>query len=77
MAVVFKVLAWLVIVGGIITAASVGSEHSYIGNKGVAVVTIIVMTIFTAAAVAFFGYVLDLLLDIRKNTASRARETSS
>ncbi len=65
-----KIASFLVILGGIATVAEVAKDQSYIGNKGPAVVGIIAGTIFTAAAVAFFAYVLDLLLGIERNTSS-------
>jgi hypothetical protein len=69
-AVVFKIGSLVVIVGGVIALANVGSSQFYIGDKGTADAGIIAGTIFTAAAIAFFAYVLDLLIGIERNTTS-------
>ena len=67
---VFKVASFLVLIGGAITAVQFSHDQSYTGNKGQIEVGIIAGTIFTAAAVAFFAYVLDLLIGIERNTSS-------
>jgi hypothetical protein len=69
-AVFFKVTAVVMLIGGVITAAAVGTSHSYTGHKAGVVIDIIAGTVFTAASVAFFGYVLELLLGIERNTAA-------
>jgi len=72
---VFKIVAWLVIVGGIIGAVvtSRALHHSGATTGHVAGVGIGIGagSILTAAAFAFFAYVLDLLIDIASNTDSR------
>jgi hypothetical protein len=67
---IFKVAAVLLIVGGIISAISVAHNNSVVGsqNTGGDVVGILGGTVFGAAAVLFFAYVLDLLLGIQQNT---------
>jgi Protein of unknown function (DUF2510) len=67
---IFKVAAWLIIIAGIGTAIAVDRATNYIGNKGDAVGGVIAGTIFAAAAVGFFAYVLDLLIGIERNTSS-------
>jgi hypothetical protein len=67
---VFKIASFLVIIGGVVALANVGSNQSYIGDKGPVVAGIIAGTMFTSAAVAFFAYVLDLLIGIERNTSS-------
>lgn len=69
-AAIFKIASFLVVIGGVLAAAEVDRSQTYIGNKGPAVVGIVAGTIFTAAAVAFFAYVLDLLIGIERNTFS-------
>lgn len=61
---VFKIASFLVIIGGVVALANAGSNQSYIGDKGPAVAGIIAGTIFASAAIAFFAYVLDLLIGI-------------
>ncbi len=76
-AVVFKIAAILVIIGGVGGVVGIDRDLSYVGNKAPVVVGIIAGTIFTAAAVAFFAYVLDLLMGIERNTfAGRSAPTS-
>jgi hypothetical protein len=65
---VFHVLAWLVAIGGVVAAAAAyrhlhgdGSSNS---NVAVVVGSILGGTIVTAAMLAFFGYVLELLVAI-------------
>jgi Protein of unknown function (DUF2510) len=67
-AVIFKIASIVVILVGVISLADLGSDQTYIGSKGALYAGIIGGTIFTAAAVAFFAYVLDLLLGIERNT---------
>ena len=69
---VFKVVAWLIIVGGAVvafeTAKSLrdsGATHDHIAAV---VVAIAAGTVLAAAALAFFAYVLDLLIGIASNT---------
>lgn len=69
-AAIFKIASFLVIIGGVLVATEVNRSQTYIGNKGPAEVGIVAGTIFTAAAVAFFAYVLDLLIGIERNTSS-------
>ena len=69
-AVIFKIASILVIIGGVISAADLNNDQTYTGNKGALLAGIIGGTIFTAAAVAFFAYVLDLLIGIERNTFS-------
>lgn len=63
---IFHVLAWLVVIGGVVAAATAyrhlhgdGSSH---GDVVVVVGSILGGTILTAAMLAFFGYVLELLV---------------
>jgi Protein of unknown function (DUF2510) len=65
---VFKLASFLVIIGGVVTAVQISHDQSYVGNKDGIEAGIIAGTIFTAAAVAFFAYVLDLLIGIERNT---------
>jgi hypothetical protein len=65
---VFHVLAWLVVIGGVVAAAAAyrhlhgdGSSNS---DVAVVVGSILGGTILTAAMLAFFGYVLELLVAI-------------
>jgi hypothetical protein len=67
-AVIFKIASILVIIGGVGAVIEINRDLSYVGNKGPVVVGIIAGTVFTAAAVAFFAYVLDLLIGIERNT---------
>ncbi len=67
-AVIFKLASIVVIIGGVISLADLSSDQTYIGDKGTIYAAVIAGTIFTAAAVAFFAYVLDLLLAIERNT---------
>jgi hypothetical protein len=65
---VFHVLAWLVVIGGVVAAATAYRHLHGDGspNSDVAVVvgSILGGTILTAAMLAFFGYVLELLVAI-------------
>ena len=74
--VVFKIVAWLVIVGGIIGAVVTsralhhsGATTSHVVSVGIGIGA---GSILTAAAFAFFAYVLDLLIDIASSTDRRA-----
>jgi hypothetical protein len=65
---VFHVLAWLVVIGGLVAAGTAyrhlhgdGSSNS---NVAIVVGCILGGTIVTAAMLAFFGYVLELLVAI-------------
>jgi hypothetical protein len=65
---VFHVLAWLVVLGGFVAAATAyrhlhgdGSSNS---DVAVVVGSILGGTILTSAMLAFFGYVLELLVAI-------------
>jgi hypothetical protein len=65
---VFHVLAWLVVIGGVVAAATAyrhlhgdGSSNS---DVAFVVGSILGGTILTAAMLAFFGYVLELLVAI-------------
>jgi hypothetical protein len=62
-ATVFKVAAWLVLIGGVIGAISTYDHLHSIGasNPFDAAVGVAVGAILGASAFAFFGYVLDLL----------------
>lgn len=70
---VFKVVAWLVILGGIIgafaTSKSLHGSGATHGHVVAVVAGIAVGTILAAASLAFFAYVLDLLIGIASNTA--------
>ncbi len=72
MSTVFKIGAWLVILGGGITAIESAStlHHSGATGRNVAavVVGIVAGSIFAAAALSCFAYVLDLVIDIEWNT---------
>jgi hypothetical protein len=73
---VFKVVAWLVMVGGIVgaVATSRALHHSGATTGHVAAVGfgIGVGGILVAAAFAFFAYVLDLLIGIATSTDTSA-----
>jgi Protein of unknown function (DUF2510) len=69
-AVIFKIASVLIIIGGTASAIELDRDQNYIGNKGGILLGIIAGTVFTAAAVAFFAYVLDLLIGIERNTFS-------
>ena len=79
-AIVFQVLAWVVLAAGALSAVEasralhdVGASH---GNVLAVVAGIIGGTIIAASAMAFFGYVLQLLVaihyDVRLEESSRA-----
>jgi hypothetical protein len=85
---VFHVLAWIVIIGGVVAALTAYRQLHGNGssNSDVAVVvgSILGGTIFTAAVLAFFGYVLELLVaihfDVRMPEAwdiAKAREVAA
>jgi hypothetical protein len=71
-AAVLKVTALLILIGGIIlairTAAHLHQSHTSGGVVLANVVGIVAGTIVGAAAIAFFAYVLDLLIGIEWNT---------
>lgn len=69
-AAIFKIASFLIIIGGAVSAVALNRDLNYIGNKNVLLVGIIAGTVFSAAAVAFFAYVLDLLIGIQRNTLS-------
>lgn len=67
LAAIFKVLAWVVVVAGAAAAALVGRTlHADGGGRdtAVAILGIIGGTAVAAAAIGFFGYVLELLIAI-------------
>gem|GEM_PF-6013646 len=70
--VVFKIVAWLVIVGGmagaVVTGRALHHSGSTTGHVAAVGIGIGAGSILTAAAFAFFAYVLDLLIDIASNT---------
>ncbi len=69
--VVFKIVAFLILIGGAGAAIEVHRDVSefYTGsNTNGLTFVIIAGTVITASAVAFFAYVLDLLIGIEKNT---------
>ncbi len=66
---VFKTFAGLVLVGGVLEPIELFRKNEYVTNRGLVEVTIIAGAILTASALAFFGYVLNYLRDIRANTA--------
>src|ERR1700722_7089757 len=69
--VVFKIVAFLILIGGVGSAIEVHRDVSefYTGNNTNGLTFVIIAgTIITASAVAFFAYVLDLLIGIEKNT---------
>ena len=65
---VLHVLAWLVVIGGVVAAATVyrhlHGDRSSNGEVAVVVGSILGGSILTAAMLAFFGYVLELLVAI-------------
>jgi hypothetical protein len=65
---VLHILAWLVVVGGVVAAATVyrhlHGDGSSNGDVAVVVGSILGGSILTAAMLAFFGYVLELLVAI-------------
>jgi hypothetical protein len=69
---VFKVVAWLVILGGIIgavaTSKSLRDSGATHGHVVAVVIGIGAGTILAAASLAFFAYVLDLLIAIASGT---------
>lgn len=69
---VFKVTAWLVLIGGIISAITTAVHLHQSSTSGdvvfSTVVGIAVGSIIAATAIAFFAYVLDLLIGIESNT---------
>ena len=73
--VVFKIVAWLVIVGGIagavVTSRDLHHSGATTGHVAAVGIGIGAGSILTAAAFAFFAYVLDLLIDIASNTDGR------
>jgi hypothetical protein len=76
---IFKIAAVLIIIGGVVSAISLAHHNSTIGNSqntGGEVVGIIGGTIFAAAAVLFFAYVLDLLIAIQQNTIPSAQASA-
>jgi Protein of unknown function (DUF2510) len=76
-AVIFKIASILVIIGGIIAVVGFSRNQTYVGDKGAIYASIIGGTVFTAAAIAFFAYVLDLLIGIERNTFSTPSASSS
>jgi hypothetical protein len=85
---VLHVLAWIVIIGGVVAALSAYRQLHGNGssNSDVAMVvgSILGGTIFTAAVLGFFGYVLELLVaihfDVRMPEAwdiAKAREVAA
>lgn len=64
-AIVFKGFAILTLVGGIISAIAVDRNATV---PAAAVIGIVLGAVIGAATLAFFGYVLDLLMDIRAST---------
>ena len=74
---VFKVVALIVLIGGIVASIVTAIElEGHSANRGVVVgVAIggIVGSIVAAASIGFFAYVLDLLMDIDWNTRGTHR----
>jgi hypothetical protein len=68
----FKVLAILVVIGGVISAVSVDQRSSdsfaSSGNTDGAVFGIIIGSVVASCAILFFAYVLDLLMGIESQT---------
>lgn len=68
----FKVVAVVAIVAGAVAAAVVGvaltNDGDTVGHSVDVAFLVFVGGIVTAASVAFYGYVLDLLADIRDNS---------
>lgn len=62
---VFKFLALLTLAGAAISIAVLVRNHS---ASGVEITGLVIGAAASAAAFAFFAYVLELLLDIRSNT---------
>jgi hypothetical protein len=69
---VLKVTAWLILIGGIISAITTAVHLHQSSTSGDVVFSTVVGiaagTIIAAAAIAFFAYVLDLLIGIESNT---------
>jgi hypothetical protein len=69
--VIFKIVAVLILIGGVAAAIEVHRDlnNFYTGtNTNGLTLWIIAGTIVSASAVAFFAYVLDLLIGIERNT---------
>jgi hypothetical protein len=60
---VFKVAAWLTLIGGVISAIAAQRHEQaiYASNSALIVTYIVVGSVLTASVFAFFAYVLDLL----------------
>jgi len=71
---VFKATAWLVLIGGTISAIQAARTLHNSGATSNTVTDVVLGivggTILTAAAMGFFAYVLDLLVGIEENTSS-------
>lgn len=73
--VVFKVVAWLWILGALIAAANAQSAANDLGanstSQGAVVFVILAGGAVLACTTAFFGYVISLLRDIARNGETR------
>jgi len=72
--VVFKIVAWLWVIGAVIAATNAGNAANNIGASGASqggiVFVILAGGAVLACTSAFFGYVISLLRDIARNGES-------
>jgi len=81
-AIVFKGLAWLVLAAGVLSAIEAASALHHVGSSNGNIVALVAGiiggTIIAASAMAFFGYVLQLLVaihfDVRFAESSKEAE---
>jgi hypothetical protein len=82
-AIVFKALALLVVIAGVVAAVESGRAIHSVGGSNSNVIAVVAGiiggTIIAASAMAFFGYVLQLLValhfDVRYEESSKVAET--